>query len=143
MRAARWAQRATAAAGVLLLTACAQKGPGPMYLWEAFPRQQYDTLLREAAGSEAQIAALEAHTEKARATGAALPPGFRAHLGMLKLSAGNPDEARRLWEGEKTAFPESAPYMNQLLKRLNAPGAATAAPAASPAASAAKMENPA
>ncbi len=142
-------QRAALAAGVLLLTACAQKGPGPMYLWEAFPRQQYDTLLREAAGPEAQVAALEAHAEKARATSAALPPGFRAHLGMLKLSAGNPDEARRLWEEEKSAFPESAPYMNQLLKRLNAPAAAPALKAPAPAASAAsaaaaaKMENPA
>jgi hypothetical protein len=140
MRARHWTHRAVAAAGLLLLTACAQKGPGPMYLWENFPRQQYDTLLREASAPDAQIAALEAHAEKARATGAALPPGFRAHLGMLKLSAGNPDEARSLWEGEKTAFPESAPYMNQLLKRLNAPGAMRA-PA--PAASAAKMENPA
>jgi hypothetical protein len=148
-----WTQRGLAAAGLLLLTACAQKGPGPMYLWEAFPRQQYDTLLREAAGPDAQMAALEAHAEKARATAAALPPGFRAHLGMLKLSAGNPDEARRLWEDEKTAFPESAPYMNQLLKRLNAPAEAPkvapkVAPAAAPAApaastAAANKENPA
>ena len=75
-------QRALSAAGLLLLTACAQKGPGPLYLWEAFPRQQYDTLLREAAGPEAQIAALEAHAEKARASAAARPPGFRSHLGM-------------------------------------------------------------
>jgi hypothetical protein len=138
------AQRAAAAAGLLLLTACAQKGPGPMYMWESFPRQQYDTLLRESTGPEAQITALEAHVEKARGTGAALPPGFRAHLGMLKLAAGNPGEARSLWEGEKTAFPESAPYMDQLLKRLNAPGSAPAkSPAPAPAASSAKMENPA
>jgi hypothetical protein len=140
MKATLWTQRAAAAAGLLLLTACAQKGPGPLYMWESFPRQQYDTLLREAPSPDAQIALLEAHAEKARATSAALPPGFRAHLGMLKLSAGNPDEARRLWESEKTAFPESAPYMNQLLKRLNAPGSA---PSPAPAASAAKMENPA
>ncbi len=133
------ARRALAAVGLLLLAACAQKGPGPMYLWEAFPRQQYDTLLREAASPEAQIAALEAHAEKARGANAALPPGFRAHLGLLKLSAGSPGDARRLWEGEKAAFPESAPYMNQLLKRLSAP--ATAASAAS--AAAAKTENPA
>jgi hypothetical protein len=138
------AQRTLAAAGLLLLTACAQKGPGPMYMWESFPRQQYDTLLREATGPDAQIVALEAHAEKARGTGAVLPPGFRAHLGMLKLAAGNPGEARSLWEGEKTAFPESAPYMNQLLKRLDAPGVAPAKSAApAPAASAAKMENPA
>jgi hypothetical protein len=151
MRAGPAFCRPLALAGVLLLTACAQKGPGPMYLWESFPRQQYSTLQREASSPDEQIAALEAHAEKARGGNAALPPGFRAHLGMLKLSAGNPDEARRLWEGEKTAFPESAPYMDQLLKRLNAP-AGSSAPAASPAAApatapaasaAAKKENPA
>ncbi len=145
MTAMACTRRAVAAAGLLLLTACAQKGPGPMYMWETFPRQQYSTLLREAASPDEQMVALEAHAEKARAASAALPPGFRAHLGMLKLSAGNPDEARRLWEAEKTSFPESAPYMNQLLKRLNATPAP--APAASPASAAAaastKMENPA
>jgi len=64
---------------------------------------------------------MEAQAEKARAAGASLPPGFRAHLGMLKLSAGDADQARQLWQAEKTAFPESAPYMDQLLKRLDAP----------------------
>ena len=64
---------------------------------------------------------MEAHTEKARAANAALPPGFRAHLGMLKLSAGAADQARQMWQAEKLAFPESTPYMDQLLKRLDAP----------------------
>ena len=104
-----------------LLAGCAQPGPKPLYLWESFPRQQYETLLSHGAPSLDQIAELEAHAEKARAMGAALPPGFRAHLGMLKLNAGDTDEARRLWQAEKTAFPESAPYMDQLLKRLDAP----------------------
>lgn len=64
---------------------------------------------------------MEAHAEKARAANAALPPGFRAHLGMLKLSAGDADQARQMWQAEKLAFPESTPYMDQLLKRLDAP----------------------
>jgi hypothetical protein len=107
-------------AGVALLVGCAHKGPGPLYMWEGFPRQQYEALQRGGSPAEEQIAALEAHSEKARAAGAALPPGFRAHLAMLKLSIGNADEARRLLAAEKTAFPESAPYMDQFLKRLDA-----------------------
>ena len=91
-----------------------------MYLWETFPRQQYDTLLRNGASPDEQILVLQAHAEKARALGSALPPGFRAHLGMLHLAAGNPDEARRLWLAEKATFPESTMYMDQLLKRLDA-----------------------
>jgi hypothetical protein len=92
-----------------------------MYMWEAFPKQQYDALLREGYNPDEQIRALEAHAEKARGANAALPPGFRAHLGMLHLGTGNVTRARDLWQDEKTAFPESAAYMDQLLKKLDAP----------------------
>lgn len=122
---------------IALLGGCAQKGLPPLYMWETFPRMQYDTLLRAGVSPLEQVGAMEAHAEKARADGAALPPGFRAHLGMLKLSAGDPDQARQLWQGEKAAFPESSPYMDHLLKRLEAP-VAPAAPAAP-----AKKDNPA
>jgi hypothetical protein len=104
-----------------LLAGCAQKGPGPLYLWETFPRLQYDALLASGATPLEQVAVMEAQAEKARAAGAALPPGFRAHLGMLKLSAGDAERARELWHAEKAAFPESTPYMDQLLKRLESP----------------------
>lgn len=107
--------------GIAVSAGCAQRGPAPLYMWEAFPRQQYETLLQSGATTGEQIDALEAHAVKARAAGAALPPGFRAHLGMLKLSVGNVDEARQLLQAEKTTFPESAPYMDQLLKRLDGP----------------------
>ncbi len=123
VNAARTARVVLAGLGVAMLTGCANKVAGPLYMWEAFPRQQYEALQRGGAPAGDQIAALEAHAEKARATGAALPPGFRAHLAMLKLSVGNADEARRLLVAEKTAFPESAPYMDQFLKRLDAPAA--------------------
>ena len=104
-----------------LISGCAQPRPAPLYMWESFPRQQYQTLLREGGSLDEQIRTLEAHAEKARGANAALPPGMRAHLGMLYLSAGNADQARRLWSAEKAAFPESAPYMDQLLRRLDAP----------------------
>ena len=90
-------------------------------MWETFPKLQYEALLRAGVPPVEQVVVLEAQAEKARASGAALPPGFRAHLGMLKLSAGDADRARQLWMAEKTAFPESAPYMDQLLRRMDAP----------------------
>lgn len=121
MSSARNARALLACLGVTLLIGCAHKGPGPLYMWESFPKQQYEALLRGGTPAGDQIATLEAHAEKARAAGAALPPGFRAHLAILKLSVGNAEEARRLLMAEKTAFPESTPYMNQFLKRLDAP----------------------
>lgn len=102
-----------------VLAACVQ-APKPLYMWETFPRQQYDTLLRQGTSPESQIQAMEQHAVKARGANAELPPGFRAHLGLLYLGAGNADKARELWLTEKAAFPESAPYMDQLLKRMEA-----------------------
>lgn len=121
---------------VLWLAGCAQTG-APLYMWETYPRQQYAYLLREGISPEQQIQEIEAHAEKARAANAQLPPGLRAHLGMLYLSVGNPGRAVELWNAEKVAFPESTPYMNQLLKRLgaaNAEPAKTDPPAKEPAA---------
>jgi len=110
---------------IAVLAGCATQGPAPLYMWEAFPRQQYDALLGVGYNPEGQIRLLEAHAEKARGANAALPPGFRAHLGMLQLGAGNVDQARELWRAEMTVFPESAVYMDQLLRRLDAPAKST------------------
>lgn len=113
------------AAATLGLVGCAQPS-APLYLWESFPRQQYAYLLREGVSPDQQIKEIEAHAEKARAANALLPPGLRAHLGMLYLSVGNPGRAMELWNAEKLAFPEATPYMDQLLQRLRGPGAAPA-----------------
>lgn len=107
--------------GVVFLGACAQTRP-PLYTWDAFPKQQYEALLMS--GNQLptdQLSAMQGQAEKAAAQGGRLPPGFRAHLGMLKLSAGDAQGARELWQGEKLAFPESAPFMDRLLRRLEAP----------------------
>jgi hypothetical protein len=114
------------------LFGCAQ-APKSLYMWENFPRQQYEVLLQEGASSEGQIQAMEAHAEKARAANAALPPGFRAHLGMLQLATGNTVAARLAWQAEKAAFPESAVYMDTLLKRLDGPPSSKPGVAENPA----------
>lgn len=132
----RLPRRCWPAAFALGLAGCAQSS-APLYMWETYPRQQYAYLLREGISPEQQIHEIEAHAEKARAANAQLPPGLRAHLGMLYLSVGNPGRAIELWNAEKAAFPESTPYMNRLLERLGAanPGPAKGDPQAkSPAA---------
>lgn len=103
-----------------LSTGCVHRTPA-LYQWGGFPKMQYQTLLRSGDAPAAQVGAMETQAARALGKGAALPPGFRAHLGMLKLSAGNAGAARELWQAEKEAFPESAPYMDQLIKRLDTP----------------------
>jgi hypothetical protein len=123
MREHRIIRGLCAAAGIVVLAGCAAK-PVPLYMWESFPHQQYDVLMHESASADDQIHAMEEHANKARATNAALPPGFRAHLGMLELQVGHAQRARELFESEKAAFPESAPYMDRLLAKLGAPAQA-------------------
>ena len=113
-------RRLLIAACVAGLAGCANRAPAPLYSWESFPKLQYASLQGAGVATVEQVGAMEAHAEKARAANAALPPGFRAHLGMLKLASGDAEQARRMWQAEKLAFPESAPYMDQLLKRLDA-----------------------
>ena len=102
----------------LCLAGCVQ-APRTLYSWGTFPGQQHQVLQAEGAPSAQQIQDMEAHAQQARGEGAALPPGFRAHLGMLYLNTGNAGQARALWQAEKAAFPESSPYMNRLLDRLS------------------------
>ncbi|WP_085317598.1 DUF4810 domain-containing protein [Derxia lacustris] len=127
MRRLQTSARLLAAAAVLLTAGCAAPPPKPLYMWEGFPRGQYETLLHDGSSSpQDQIQKLEAVAEKARGANAALPPGFRAHLGLLHLTAGDSAQARALWQAERATFPESAPYIDQLLKRLDPPASADA-----------------
>jgi len=127
MRPRDLARRVCLAASFGVLFGCAAK-PVPLYSWGTFPHQQYDTLLRSGASPEEQMQAMEHHMEKARAANAALPPGFRAHLGMLELNVGHAQRAKELFEAEKSAFPEAAPYMDRLLAKLNGPAPASQTP---------------
>lgn len=123
--------QASTALAIVSLVGCAQ-APKQLYMWETFPRQQYEILLRQGASAEAQIQVLETHAQKAQASNAALPPGFRAHFGMLHLAIGNAAIARQMWQAEKLAFPESAVYIDTLLKRLDGPTASKTATTENP-----------
>ena len=120
MKLAFCARRLVLAGCIAVLAGCANRPPA-LYMWESFPRQQYDALQRAGFSPQEQIRLLEEHAEKARGANANLPPGFRAHLGMLMLSEGQAERARELWQAEKLAFPESAAYVDGLLKRLQPP----------------------
>jgi hypothetical protein len=111
-------RRLALAAGLATLVGCAHQ-PAPLYMWGSFPQQQYDILLRSGASPDAQMQAMQVQAEKATAANKALPPGFRAHLGMLELNAGHAQRAKELFAAEKAAFPESAPYMDKLLGKLD------------------------
>jgi hypothetical protein len=112
MRAAVWSQLAF----VLVTAGCA--APKPMYHWDEYQKQVYESLKGDSTSPADQLAALQKQAEIARAKGELLPPGFRAQVGLLKLRLGDGEGARASFQAEEAAFPESKPYMDFLLKGM-------------------------
>ncbi|EKS66847.1 MULTISPECIES: DUF4810 domain-containing protein [Caballeronia] len=99
-----------------LLTGCATQTTS-LYQWDGYQPQVYEYFKGQTSPSD-QIAALEAAREKVFAKDKTLPPGFRAHLGMLYATVGKGAEARQQLTEEKERFPESSTYMDFLLSKL-------------------------
>jgi hypothetical protein len=99
-----------------LLAGCVSH-PQPLYYWGGYQSQVYDHFKGEK-GAQEQILTLEQVREQARSQGKALPPGFHAHLAMLYGQAGQSERLAEQLEAEKKQFPESAPFMDFLLKKF-------------------------
>lgn len=101
----------------LALVGCAQPGPKPLYQWDGYQPALYDYLKTNGNEPGSKISALEAQLAKNQATGVASPPGMRAHLALLYSKMGDDVAAQRLLEAERAQFPESAAYVDFLLKK--------------------------
>jgi hypothetical protein len=123
----------------LALVGCAQPGPKPLYQWEGYQPAVYQYLKSNGSEPGAQIAALEAQLAKNQAQGLASPPGMRAHLALLHTKMGDDTAARAHLEAERAQFPESAAYVDFLLKR--SPPAAAKTVGNAPAAAASQPKN--
>lgn len=88
----------------------------PLYYWGDFQSQQYSYLKGEK-GPEDSIQNLEKIREEARSKGKSLPPGLQAHLGMLYGLTGRTDMFEQNLQAERQQFPESAAYLDFLLKK--------------------------
>jgi hypothetical protein len=96
------------------LTGC-QTAPKTIYQWGGYQPQVYQHFKGES--PDQQIAVLEKDLQTISARGTTPPPGFHAHLGMLYALAGKQDQVATEFETEKKLFPESAAYMDFLLKK--------------------------
>jgi len=115
----------------LALGACAApKPPQPLYAWGDYQSQLVKYYKSEGdLGTQAQQ--LEQQLQKNAAAHLACPPGLHGHLALLYAKLGNDQASRDHLEAERQLFPESAAYVDFLLKKSAA--AASAAPAASAA----------
>ena len=100
---------------VVFLAGCANKVQ-PLYSWGNYEREVYDYF--KTGSVEKQIIELEKHIEKSKATGAALPPGYQAHLGLLYSKVGRDDKLAEQLLIEKANFPESSGFFDGLIKKF-------------------------
>lgn len=100
------------------LPGCATRQP--IYYWGS-----YEDLLHAMythpgeADAGMQVVTLNEDIDKAHAAGKKVAPGVHAHLGYMHYQQGNVDAARREFETEKALFPESAKFIDGMLKRMN------------------------
>lgn len=107
-------------AGILIafafLGGCGTPARKPLYYWGDYQDMVYGHF-RAKKSPEEQILALEALREQAKAQDLAVPPGMQAHLAMLYGQTGHADRLVEYLEAEKRQFPESAAYVDFLLKK--------------------------
>lgn len=104
-----------ALAGAFALTGC-RSAPKTMYQWEGYQPQVYQHFKGES--PDQQIAVLEQGLQAISASGAAAPPGYHAHLGMLYALTGKQDQMLAQFDDEKKLFPESTVYMDFLTSKM-------------------------
>lgn len=104
----------------LSLAGCAT-APKPLYQWGSYPSALYEHLKSNGSDPAAHIARLEADLQRNAASGAASPPGLHGHLALLYAKVGDDANAVRSLEAERRLFPESATYVDFLLKKAGKP----------------------
>ncbi|WP_431259621.1 DUF4810 domain-containing protein [Roseateles chitinivorans] len=122
------------AAVAALLTACGTPQK-PLYQWSGYQSSVYQYFKTNGATPGDQITQLESQLIKNKAANEATPPGLHGHLALLYAKVGNDDAARAHLEAERALFPESAGYVDFLLKKPAEKTAAAAAAAPAKAAS--------
>lgn len=110
------ARRGLLVCAMLALTACVHS-PQPAYHWGSYQEQVYSHLKGD--DPLKQIEALERDLQVALAADRPVPPGMHMHLAMLYAETGNGTKARESLLTEKTRFPESATYVDFLIRNLD------------------------
>lgn len=105
-------------ASLLLMSGCATQKP-PLYRWG-----EYETLLYQMysepgkAEPGVQVAKLSEDIGRSQAEGKKVPPGVHAHLGYMHYMQGNQGAAMSAFATEKALYPESAVFVDGIIKRL-------------------------
>nr|WP_136250748.1 DUF4810 domain-containing protein [Ningiella ruwaisensis] len=96
-----------------ILTGC--KTTEPLYYYGSYQQAVYSYFKTDNLTRAEQIQQLELTIQEAGDR--PVPPGLHAHLGMLYIEAGDADLGLSHLQTEKELFPESAAYIDFLLRQ--------------------------
>ncbi|MEJ2468715.1 MAG: DUF4810 domain-containing protein [Campylobacterales bacterium] len=106
------------AAAAVMMSGCAQKKP--LYNYGTYSESYYEHKqeMTDDSALALQKAIEEAIENAKEGTSGRVPPGMYANLGYLYLKSGNSKQAIASFNKEKTIYPESAHFMDRLIKKV-------------------------
>ena len=100
------------------LGGCVSQQSNQLYHWGSYEKLIYQSYAKPGfASPQEQISQLEADLIEAQGKGLKVAPGVNAHLASQYASVGDMSAAQAAFEREKLLYPESAYFVNGLLKR--------------------------
>jgi hypothetical protein len=102
-------------------TGCAHQATPPLYQWEHYQPQVHQYLTGDKTSPQEQLQTLQTDLQKIQTSGGKVPPGYYAHLGLLYGEQGDLLQFAQHLELEKKTFPESAGFMNFLMRNFRKP----------------------
>ena len=109
----------TATAAALVLAIASASCTHTYYWWGSYDASiaaMYST--GTGFDAAAMVDRLVREVEEAEHRGERVGPGIRAHVGVLLCEAGNTARGIAFLDAEKAAFPESAPFLDGMLARM-------------------------
>ena len=101
---------------LMILSGCAGK---TIYQWGEYEDLLYNRYMKPGdVPINQEIEQLTEQLDKTEAQGELVPPGLHAHLGYLYFITGNSGNALNHLRYEKQKFPESAHFIDGLIKRM-------------------------
>ena len=109
----------TVAAAAVIMSGCAEK-PKPLYSFGTYSESYYAYKkdMSDESALALQKAIEEAIAKAGDSSSGRVPPGMYANLGYLYLKAGKSKEAIASFEKEKRTYPESAHFMDRIIKKV-------------------------
>ena len=99
----------------LLLAACATP-PKPLYHWGSYQPALYAHFKGDDAKAQELLEKLQVQLSETQQQNLQPPPGLHGHMALLNARLGRGEESRRHLERERQLFPESAAYIDLLLR---------------------------